>query len=283
MSNNTYSLTSPAKLNLFLRITGKRDDGYHNLQTLFVILDEGDKLEFSFSNSGIVEIIPEIPEIPIEQNLVYKAAIALKEFVANPKLGVKINLVKRIPMGGGLGGGSSNAATVLLGLNKLWNLNLSQEQLMLIGRKLGADVPVFIGGHTAFAQGIGEKLQNVDILEKWYVVLRPQVHISTKDIFTHPDLIRNSPVQSWEQLSAQPFVNDCEPLVRKLYPIVDETINWLSQYAPTRLTGTGSCVFAEFSSKDEALKVIDKIPTNISFFVAKGSNVSKTIKELEQI
>ncbi|WP_052879717.1 4-(cytidine 5'-diphospho)-2-C-methyl-D-erythritol kinase [Vibrio coralliirubri] len=265
---------SPAKLNLFLYITGRRDNGYHELQTLFQFVDFGDELTVTAnSETSSITITPEIPGVALEDNLIWKAATALQQYTST-SFGADIELKKVLPMGGGIGGGSSNAATVLVALNYLWQLNLSDDQLAEVGLKLGADVPVFVRGHAAFAEGVGEQLQPANPDEKWYLVVKPQVSIATVDIFTHSELTRNTPKRALSTLLEQEYVNDCEKIVRMLYPEVDKQLSWLLQYAPSRLTGTGSCVFAEFNSKKEAELVREQLPDTVSAFVAKGRNIS---------
>ena len=265
---------SPAKLNLFLYITGRRDNGYHELQTLFQFVDFGDELTVTANRkTSSITITPEIPGVATEDNLIWKAATALQQYTSTT-FGADIQLKKVLPMGGGIGGGSSNAATVLVALNHLWQLNLSDDQLAEIGLKLGADVPVFVRGHAAFAEGVGEQLQPANPDEKWYLVVKPQVSIATVDIFTHSELTRNTPKRALATLLEQEYVNDCEKIVRMLYPEVDKQLSWLLQYAPSRLTGTGSCVFAEFSSKKEAESVLEQLPDTVSAFVARGRNIS---------
>ena len=265
---------SPAKLNLFLYITGRRDNGYHELQTLFQFVDFGDELTVTANrDTSSITITPEIPGVATEDNLIWKAATALQQYTSTT-FGADIQLKKVLPMGGGIGGGSSNAATVLIALNHLWQLNLSDDQLAEIGLKLGADVPVFVRGHAAFAEGVGEQLQSANPDEKWYLVVKPQVSIATADIFTHSELTRNTPKRALSTLLEQEYVNDCEKIVRMLYPEVDKQLSWLLQYAPSRLTGTGSCVFAEFSSKKEAESVLEQLPDTVSAFVARGRNIS---------
>ncbi|PML49773.1 4-(cytidine 5'-diphospho)-2-C-methyl-D-erythritol kinase [Vibrio lentus] len=265
---------SPAKLNLFLYITGRRDNGYHELQTLFQFVDFGDELTVTANReTSSITITPEIPGVATEDNLIWKAATALQQYTSTT-FGADIQLKKVLPMGGGIGGGSSNAATVLVALNHLWQLNLSDDQLAEIGLKLGADVPVFVRGHAAFAEGVGEQLQPANPDEKWYLVVKPQVSIATVDIFTHSELTRNTPKRALSTLLEQEYVNDCEKIVRMLYPEVDKQLSWLLQYAPSRLTGTGSCVFAEFSSKKEAESLLEQLPDTVSAFVARGRNIS---------
>ncbi|WP_136482381.1 4-(cytidine 5'-diphospho)-2-C-methyl-D-erythritol kinase [Vibrio sp. H11] len=271
--DQTTHWPSPAKLNLFLYITGRRADGYHELQTLFQFLDHGDTLAIRANNSGQIDLSPLLPGVATTDNLIWKAATALQQ-ATGCSLGAEIELNKVLPMGGGIGGGSSNAATVLVALNFLWQTGLSDEQLAEIGLALGADVPVFVRGFAAFAEGVGEQLVAVEPEQKWYLVVRPNVSIATKDIFTHPQLTRDTPKRDLATLVDTGYENDCEKIVRMLYPEVDKQLSWLLQYAPSRLTGTGSCVFAEFLSKKEAEAVLAKLPDNVSAFIAYGRNVS---------
>ncbi|EKF9475001.1 4-(cytidine 5'-diphospho)-2-C-methyl-D-erythritol kinase [Vibrio cholerae] len=279
MIHGTTVWPSPAKLNLFLYITGRRANGYHDLQTLFQFLDHGDELTITANNSGNITLSPALADVALEDNLIYKAAMALKNAAQSP-LGADIQLHKVLPMGGGIGGGSSNAATTLVALNYLWRTGLSDDQLAEIGLALGADVPVFTRGFAAFAEGVGEELSAVEPEEKWYLVVRPAVSIATKDIFTHPQLMRNTPKRDLASLLASPYENDCEKIVRSLYPEVDKQLSWLLQYAPSRLTGTGSCVFAEFSSRKDAQAVFAQLSDNVLAFVAQGRNVSPLRKTL---
>ncbi|AIV04784.1 kinase [Vibrio harveyi] len=264
---------SPAKLNLFLYINGRTENGYHELQTLFQFVDHGDELTIQANDSGEITISPEIEGVPLQDNLIWKAATALQRY-AKCSYGAHIDLHKILPMGGGIGGGSSNAATTLVALNYLWQTHLSDDELAEIGLALGADVPVFVRGFAAFAEGVGEKLSPAHPDEKWYLVVRPNVSIATADIFGHPDLTRNTPKRDLETLLNTPSVNDCEKIVRMLYPEVDKQLSWLLQYAPSRLTGTGSCVFAEFSSKSEAETILAQLSDKVSAFVAQGRNIS---------
>ncbi|MDR9828819.1 4-(cytidine 5'-diphospho)-2-C-methyl-D-erythritol kinase [Vibrio sp. FNV 38] len=283
MGNNSmitpFIWPSPAKLNLFLYINSQRSDGYHELQTLFQFVDFGDELIIEPNTSGIVSITPEIPGLSIEDNLIWKAAMALKSHTNSDK-GAHITLKKNLPMGGGIGGGSSNAATTLVALNALWATQLTDDQLANIGLTLGADVPVFVRGHAAFAEGVGEKIISVDPKECWYLVVRPNVSIATADIFRHPDLTRNTPKRPLDKLLNTQYENDCEKIVRLLYPEVDKQLSWLLQYAPSRLTGTGSCIFAEFDSEQAARNVLAKLPKNVSAFTAQGRNCSPLKKAL---
>ncbi|MCL9781915.1 4-(cytidine 5'-diphospho)-2-C-methyl-D-erythritol kinase [Vibrio sp. S4M6] len=264
---------SPAKLNLFLYITGQRESGYHDLQTLFQFVDYGDTLTIAATSCDEVLLSPAIAGVSVEDNLIYKAAMALKN-ATGCDFGADIHLEKILPMGGGIGGGSSNAATTLVALNYLWQTGLTDDELADIGLQLGADVPVFVRGFAAFAEGVGEKLTPVSPEEKWYLVVRPNVSIATADIFTHPNLTRNTPKRPLASLLSEPYVNDCEKIVRMLYPEVDKQLSWLLQYAPSRLTGTGSCVFAEFNSKFDADAALAELSDDVSAFIAQGRNLS---------
>ena len=273
---------SPAKLNLFLYINGKLPNGYHELQTLFQFLDFGDWLTIDIRQDKQIHITPEIPGLPLEQNLIYRAATLLQG-KTGCTLGATIHLDKILPMGGGIGGGSSNAATTLLALNYLWQTNLSIDELAEIGLKLGADVPIFVHGQAAFAEGVGEKIQYCEPQEKYYVVLKPETAISTAVVFSDPDLPRNTEKRSLAELLNQPFANDCEKVVRTQYPEVEKALLWLLQYAPARLTGTGACVFAEFNDEKAAQAVFQHKPKEFFGFVAKGLNVSPLHVMLKQL
>ena len=280
-SKTFFSLIAPAKLNLFLHINARRDDGYHELETLFTFLNFGDELSFELTDEPSISITGDTKDIPLEDNLIYKAALMLQTD-AKTKHGVKINLIKRLPMGGGVGGGSSDAATTLLALNKLWNINYDINKLANLCLQLGADVPVFIRGESAIAQGIGEKLHRVELAQKWYCVVHPNQHVSTAKIFTHPDLKRDTPKISgdWKQ---QTLHNDCEPLVKKLCPEVEKTLQWLLKYAPSKMTGTGSCCFVEFDTQAQANHVLANLPHTWQGFVASNANISPAHTELTAI
>lgn len=269
---------SPAKLNLFLYITGRRPDNYHNLQTLFQFIDVCDKLTFNVRNDGKIRLLTQFEQVPEDKNLITIAAQRLKFYANNSELGVDIAIEKMIPMGGGLGGASSNAATVLVALNQLWNLNIEQQTLITIGRSIGADVPIFIYGHSAFAEGIGDQFQQVDIPQYWYLVSCPNIEISTVKVFNDPKLQRDTPKRTIEQLMSIPFdkfTNDCEPIVRERYPQVDQLISYLSQFAPTRLTGTGACVFTRCDSKEQALSIQNELKSlSVKNFITKSLNLS---------
>ena len=273
MANQPVIWPAPAKLNLFLHINGRRADGYHELQTLFVLLDYSDELTFEVNDSGNISLFPVMDDIPVEQNLVYRAARLLQQQSKCP-LGADIHLTKHLPMGGGLGGGSSDAATTLVALNHLWGLHYDLDTLAELGRQLGADVPVFVRGRAAFAEGVGEQLQPVELDEKWYLVLHPHVHVSTALIFQHPDLPRATPKQRWQELRAGSWKNDCEMVVKNDYPEVAKAFSWLLEYAPSRMTGTGACLFAEFEDEMSARKVLANKPKWLEGFVARGVNLS---------
>ncbi|WP_447887932.1 4-(cytidine 5'-diphospho)-2-C-methyl-D-erythritol kinase [Serratia fonticola] len=270
---------SPAKLNLFLYITGRRADGYHQLQTLFQFLDYGDTLTIVPRQDNQIQLLTPVEGVPDEQNLIVRAARLLQQHctthsIATLPRGADISIDKRLPMGGGLGGGSSNAATVLVALNELWQCGLSDDQLADMGLTLGADVPVFVRGHAAFAEGIGEQLQPANPAEKWYLVAHPGVSIPTPVIFADAELKRDTPVRPLNALLQAPYANDCEPIARKRFREVEQLLSWLLQYAPSRLTGTGACVFAEFDSEPAALQVLNQAPAWLRGFVARGVNVS---------
>jgi 4-diphosphocytidyl-2-C-methyl-D-erythritol kinase len=276
--SDTLTLLSPAKLNLFLHITGQRGDGYHELQTLFQLLDWGDRLQFESDNSGEISLHGADLGIPAEQNLIVKAAQALPRNTS--KQGVSIHLEKRIPEGGGLGGGSSNAATTLLAMNYLWNLRLGDKALQKIGAKLGADVPVFVAGHTAWAEGIGEFLTPVELPETWYLVIAPGCHVSTAEIFSNEQLTRNTSPIKMAAFFEGNSRNDCQQLVRNLHKEVDNALNWLDNFGTAKLTGTGACVFASFDAKQAATSALSQLPESMSGFVARGINTSPVLNAL---
>lgn len=273
------TLPSPAKLNLFLHITGRRADGYHNLQTIFQFVDYADTLTFKLREDGLIHLSPELTDVASHDNLIVKAARALQQ-ASNTALGVDIHLTKIIPMGAGLGGGSSNAATTLLALNVLWNLHWPHEKLAEIGLKLGADVPIFIFGHAAWAEGVGEALSPLELPEPIYVVLKPDCKIGTREIFTHPALTRNTPAIKVSPHAAQHGKNDCEAIVNELYPAVKDALLWLKQFGNAKLTGTGCCVFVDCSSVEQANKILAK--STVDGFVTRGYNLSPAHKALQK-
>lgn len=277
-----FTFPSPAKLNLFLYITGRRENGYHELQTLFQFLDFCDELHIKLTEAPEIRLLNSLEGVMQEDNLIYRAAKILQKETACTQ-GAEIGLTKRLPMGGGLGGGSSNAATTLVALNQLWKTGLPLEELAEIGLTLGADVPIFVRGFAAFAEGIGEILTPCQPQEKWYLVLRPRVSISTALIFNHPDLPRHTPKRTLDILLNTPWANDCEKVVRDQYFEVEEALNWLVQYAPARLTGTGSCVFAEFTCASAARTAFNQMPAQFEGFVAQGRNLSPLHQTLNLI
>lgn len=270
---------SPAKLNLFLYITSQREDGYHLLQTLFQFLDYSDILTLDLRQDASIRLVTPLDGVPDEHNLIVRAARLLQQYCDGRGLlsvprGADISIDKRLPIGGGLGGGSSNAATVLVALNALWHCGLNNNQLAELGLRIGADVPIFVHGYAAFAEGIGEQLQIANPPEKWYLVAHPGVNIPTPMIFGDAELKRDTPVRCLNELLLTPYANDCEPIVRKRFREVEQLVSWLLEYAPSRLTGTGSCVFAEFDTEISARQVLSQAPVWLSVFVARGVNIS---------
>ena len=286
MSDTTLTLPSPGKLNLFLHITGRRANGYHELQTLFQFFDYGDTLHFTPNNDGQIRLTCDVPELAGDDNLIMRAARLLQQQYT-PSSGVDIHLDKVLPMGGGVGGGSSNAATTLLALNHLWQLDLSHETLCDHGLGLGADVPVFVAGKATFAEGVGELFSPAHPQEHWYLVAKPDCHVATGAVFTHPDLPRNTPVISSSGYTFEGTHNDCEALVKKQHPEVANTIERLLEYAPTRLTGTGACVFCPFDTQQAASRALQYLlggsDEGVSGFVAKGMNISSTHLALDKV
>lgn len=264
---------APAKLNLFLHVTGRRPDGYHELQTLFQLVDLCDTVAIEVREDGRIERLGGPEDIPAEQDLTVRAARALQAASGTP-LGASLRVFKRIPVGGGLGGGSTDAATALLALNDLWGCGLSAHALAELGLPLGADVPVFVRGFSAWAEGVGEQIEPVTLPERWYVIVRPEVCVSTREVFQSPELTRNSPVITIRAFFESGGRNDCEPVVRAQWPEVAEALDWLGRYAPARLTGTGSCIFAPVASPREAELIAARVPDKWRSFVARGLHVS---------
>jgi 4-diphosphocytidyl-2-C-methyl-D-erythritol kinase len=260
---------APAKLNLFLHVVGRRADGYHLLQTLFRFIDLCDTLHFTLRTDGAVRRTTPLEGVPEEHDLCVRAARLLQR-ETGCALGADIAVEKRIPMGGGLGGGSSDAATTLLALNRLWNLGLTRERLMQLGLQLGADVPVFIFGDNAFAEGVGEQLQAYPLPDAWYVVLFPPVHVPTAQIFSHPELTRDTISLKIRDLSTHRLHNDLQPVVCRLYPEVEKHLAWLGQFGPAMMTGSGACVFAEFGNRAAAEAVIGQLPGGMRGVAARG-------------
>lgn len=264
---------APAKLNLMLRVIGRRPDGYHQLQTVFQFIDRCDRLTFTPRADGRIERLDGPADVPPAADLVVRAARALQRHTGCGR-GADIRLDKRLPMGGGLGGGSSDAATTLHALNQLWGLDLTTAELAGIGLGLGADVPVFVHGFAAWGEGVGEDLVPVDLPESWYLVLVPPCHVSTAAVFNDPDLTRNSPPITIAGFLAGDCRNDCLDVVLPRYPEVAAALQWLAGYAEARLTGTGGCVFAAFSSAAAAEQVRALAPAGLGAFVARGCNRS---------
>ncbi|WP_232366472.1 4-(cytidine 5'-diphospho)-2-C-methyl-D-erythritol kinase [Salinimonas sediminis] len=273
---------SPAKLNLFLHVTGRYDNGYHHLQSVFQMLDQGDRLAFEVTDDSSITLATPLPGVPAQDNLVIKAARLLQRFTQCPQ-GCVITLDKQLPMGGGIGGGSSNAATTLVVLNYLWGCGLNDDALALLGLQLGADVPVFIYGNTAFAEGVGEQLTPITVAPACYLVVNPGVHVSTPAVFSEPELPRNTPKIGLSDYVFEKTHNDCQQIVCNRHPEVAKLLQWLVHYAPSRMTGTGACVFATFSNEDAARKVQAKLPANWSSFVAKGVAQSPLKRQLHDV
>lgn len=264
---------APAKLNLFLHVTGRRADGYHSLQTAFQFVDYCDHLSFEIRRDGVIRRVSALPGVRSEDDLTVRAANMLKKHTACTH-GADIHIEKVLPMGGGLGGGSSDAATTLHALNILWGLDLPRGELLDLALRLGADVPVFVAGHAAWAEGVGEVLTPIDLPESWYVVIVPPCSVNTAEIFQVPELTRDCQAITIGSFLSGQGGNVFEPLVRGLYPQVDEAMVWLGRYAPARMSGTGACVFAAFGSDDEALDVFGRRPRGWRGFVARGMNRS---------
>jgi len=265
---------APAKINLFLHVIGRRADGMHELQTVFQFLDHGDTLFFRPRGDGVCQRENTVDGIEPDQDLAVRAARLLSQ-ASGCGLGADIRVDKRLPIGGGLGGGSSNAATTLVALNRLWNLGFTRDELAALGLKLGADVPVFIHGQASFAEGVGERLSSLELPEPWYLVVTPPLSISTREIFEAPELRRDTPRITSRQFRAGSVTrNDCEPVTRQRYPLVDEALKALGRFAPPRMSGTGSSVFAAFASRPEALMARSAMPAGWRSFIARGLNES---------
>jgi len=279
---------APAKLNLMLHITGRRADGYHELQTVFQFLDLCDELQFETTSDGKVNRSEGPSFITAEDDLVVRSARALQQ-KSGTKQGVDIRVIKRIPVGAGLGGGSSDAAATLHALNRLWKLNLDVDQLADIGLSLGADVPVFVHGFAAFAEGVGERLQPVSIDECWYLLITPDVHVSTAEIFSDPDLTRDCPAIKICDLSTAGWDNVCVPVVTRRYPEVDKALKLLDDFAEAKMSGTGASVFAQFAGKQQAEQALAQLQTTADWgehwrvFICRGRNQSPLIEFMKTI
>ena len=293
--DTTLSLISPAKLNLFLHINNQKPNGYHELQTVFQLLDRGDTLHFELTQSPDINITPFFQDIPLESNLVYRAAELLQRteaYLNNSPLykGVTIHLEKILPMGGGIGGGSSNAATTLLALNQLWNLGFSLNELAKFGATLGADIPVFVLGKSAWAEGTGDIITPISLPESWFVIVTPDCHVSTAEIFSNERLTRDTPkLKIAPALEGQAtnhfyngFHNDCESLVSSHYPQIQKALSLLNNFGNARLTGTGACCFIRFNSEKEAQQVLNEVSSEFKGFIAKGVNLSPAFQRLNK-
>jgi 4-diphosphocytidyl-2-C-methyl-D-erythritol kinase len=271
---------APAKLNLFLHVTGRRADGYHELQTLFQLIDLCDTIAISVREDGRIERPVGPPDVPGDADLTVRAARALKS-ATGTRLGATLKVHKRIPPGGGLGGGSSDAATTLLALNEEWGCGLSLNELASLALPLGADVPVFVEGSSAWAEGVGERLTAVALPGTWYVVIYPGVAVSTREVFQSPELTRNSPLITIRAFFESGGRNDCEPVVCSRAAPVAEALEWLARFAPARLTGTGSCVFSACGSASDAERLAARVPDRWMSFVARGLNTSPVHERLK--
>ena len=269
MSKQVIETISPAKLNLFLHVTGQRDNGYHELQTAFQLLDWGDRMRFEITETPGITLHPPVAGVPNEDNLIFRAAASLG---LPQDRGIAISIEKVIPMGGGLGGGSSNAAVTLLALNDLFDLGYSVDELATKGAALGADVPVFVRGTSAWAEGIGDELMPLELPACWFVIIYPDCHVSTQEIFDAPELTRNTPPITVSAFFEGPVRNDLQPVVESRYKQVSTAITWLSNHGSAMMTGSGACVFASFQSQVEAQRVAEAAKGEFSVFVAKGIN-----------
>ena len=266
---NSKSYPAPAKLNLFLHVVGRRPDGYHLLQTVFRFIDYGDTLQISVRDDGGIHRTNPVEGLDAGQDLCVRAAKLLQQETGTLK-GADIRLEKRLPMGGGLGGGSSDAATTLIALNRLWGINMPRADLMHLGLRLGADVPVFIFGENAFGEGVGELLTPVVLPPAWYVVLSPPTEVSTPEVFASPELTRNTKPIKMLDFSVGTGHNDLEPVVCRKYPVVAEYLVWLRQFGEACMTGSGACVFSAFDTEQKARKVFESRLSGMNGFVAKG-------------
>ncbi len=280
------SFLAPAKINLFLHIVGQRKDGYHLLQTIFKLLDFYDIINLKITHDGLIKSDNVVQGVPESQDLCVRAAKLLQQHT-QCDLGVQLWVEKKIPIGGGLGGGSSDAATVLLALNRLWGLNLSRIELMSLGLRLGADVPFFIFGKNAWAEGVGEELDEVDLLDASYVVLNPNVHVSTAQVFANKQLTKNAIPKTMSDFSRvvnlkeakfsalnvkADFTNNLEKIVCNEYPAVLDCLNWLRQFGDARMSGSGASVFLEVPNENIAAEIFAKKLSGVQGFFAKGLN-----------
>ena len=269
MTTTAGVFPAPAKLNLFLHVVGRRKDGYHLLQTALRFIDYGDELSFSVRADGSIRRTTALEGVPAEQDLSVRAAQALQR-ETGCREGADIGIVKRLPMGGGLGGGSSDAATTLIALNRLWRTGLTRDRLQQLALTLGADVPVFVFGKNAFAEGIGERLQALQLPPAWYLILVPELAVSTAEIFSAAELTRNTNAITIAAFSVGQGRNDLEPVVCRRYPQVARYLDWLRRFGDARMTGSGACVFCAFDSDEQARRVLSELPADMRGFVARG-------------
>ncbi|MDH5785204.1 MAG: 4-(cytidine 5'-diphospho)-2-C-methyl-D-erythritol kinase [Chromatiales bacterium] len=279
--NHPTSWPAPAKLNLFLHITGRRADGYHLLQSVFQFLDYGDEITITVRRDGEIHRTSELSGVRPEQDLVVRAARLLQQY-SHTSLGADIHVRKVLPMGGGLGGGSSDAATVLVALNQQWQCGLSLDALAEIGLQLGADVPVFVHGHAAWAEGVGEILVPVELPEPWFLVITPPVEVSTAEIFSDPRLTRECQAIKIRDFLAGEGENVCQPVAASHYPEIAQALTWLGQFAKAKMTGTGSCIFAAFDTEAQAQQVYQQLPEQWNGFVARANNRSALHRRLAE-
>ncbi len=274
---------APAKLNLFLHILGRRPDGYHELQTCFQFVDLCDEITIDVRADGRIRRVADMPGVPEDSDLCVRAARMLKAAAGAP-LGADLGVLKRIPMGGGLGGGSSDAATCLVALNHLWQLHWPMDELAALGLKLGADVPVFVRGRAAWAEGVGERLTPLyppqAPLQTNYLILKPNIEVSTAEVFQDAELTRNSPPITIHAFLASGGQNDCLGVVRRRYPEVARALDWLSGFGSARLTGTGACVFLALESKDRGQEIMRQLPREWDAFLVRGLNDSPLLERL---
>ena len=282
LSADQMTLPSPAKLNLFLHIIGQRADGYHLLQTLFQFISLTDTLSFQVTHTGTCQLDTPFDSVALQNNLIYKAAQALLPYRADNALGIRIAVDKKLPMGAGLGGGSSNAATTLLALNKLWRCRLGLTELAQIGLALGADVPIFVHGHSAFAEGVGERLTSVTPPTPYYLIVKPNAHVETGQIFTDKRLTRDTPPIKISHALKLGGHNDCLEVVRSHYRDVNDAYIWLKDQVDVKLTGTGACLFAAFDNQADAERIQQAVPKQWQAWVCHGCNVSPTHQILNQ-
>lgn len=272
---------APGKLNLFLHVVGRRADGYHELQTAFQFVDLRDWLHFHERPPGVFERIGEVPGVAEADDLVLRAARMLAEAAGGVPRGVAIRLDKRLPIGGGIGGGSSDAATTLVALNHLWNLRLTADDLARVGLRLGADVPVFVLGRAAWAEGVGERLQAWEFPEPVYLLVKPDVAVPTAEVFKAPELTRDSAITTIAGFLQAGGRNDCEPVVRRRYPAVAAALDWAGRFGPARLTGTGSCVFVPMADAESARLALAELPQEWQGWVTRGLNRSPLLDRLQ--